>query len=290
MKNTIKPILFASLSLFLFNCSSDDSTTPPPPKYYIEKTPYISEIKQYFYEEPDTTREGNPQDKAIDIAYNFLYDADFKLQHINYTDMVYKNQVVVQQQNLNLQPTFDQQARLQLWEIKEDGAVVDNYVYHYQNDQLHAITYNLNSRGGSFTSQLSYNDKNQLILNEALEANLLIDYKYNAKNQIDRMKFNGQNIVFTYDDKKSPFYTLPFDLSSILINFNMILPYTYHFENNVTSITLGGETLHVDFTYNTDDLPTKAVYYTLDQEEKIVDFEIYFTYKMKETKIELTNI
>ncbi|MGG5577131.1 hypothetical protein ACPDHL_07305 [Myroides sp. C15-4] len=290
MKNTQKSILIASLSVFLFSCSSDDSSTPPPPTYHIEKTPYISEIQQSFYESPDPTREGNPQDKIIDINYDFTYDADFNLQHITYKDALYKNQVAIPQQDLQLQPTLDPQGRLKLWEIKEKGETVDDYVYQYQDDRLTAITYNLRSKGGSFTSQLSYNDNNQLVLNEALEANLLIDYKYNAKNQIDKMKFNGQNVSFTYDDKKSPFYSLPFDLTSVLINFNFILPYTYHFPNNVTSIVLDGQMVQADYTYNENDLPLKVVYYTMENEEKIIDFEINYSYKIKETKVEQSKL
>lgn len=279
-------MFFASLSVFLFNCSSDDSSTPPPPTYYIEKTPYISEIQQSFYDSSDPNRAGSPQEKVIDITYDFVYDDEFNLQHITYKDALYRNQVAVPQQDLQLQPTLDQQGKLQLWEIKENGTTVDDYIYQYQGDRLTSITYNLNSQGGSFTSELSYNKDNQLVLNKALEVNLLVDYIYNTKNQIGKMKFNGQNMAFTYDDKKSPFYNLPVDLTSVLINFNYILPYTYHFPNNVTSIAIEGQKVQTDYTYNEDDLPLKVVYYTLENEEKIIDFEINYSYKIKETKVE----
>ncbi|MGG5507850.1 MULTISPECIES: hypothetical protein [unclassified Myroides] len=284
MKKSIKPLFFASFSLLLFNCSSDDSAGtqgPEPEPIATEKTYYLHTIEQNFYDEDEQVNESY----LLHVNYKLEYDVDFKLNKILYTDTGYTNNEVVREQSFEMNHILDTQGRLETFTLKDGTAIIEEYTYTYMDDLLQSTKYNLVARGGAFTGSFQYNEKKQMIANKALEANLLIDYYYNEKNQIDRFKFNGQNIKLTYDDKVSPFYNLPYDFTSLLINFNYVFPYTYVFTNNVTSFTIGDEVADVDYTYNEANLPTKAIYYDGKREDNVVAFDVTYTYTVKETEV-----
>lgn len=287
MKKLVQTSVLACLSLLLFNCSSDDSTRIDEPDIVkpevpiIEKTYYLSSIEQNFYDE-DTTKN---ETYLLQVSYKLKYDADFNLTTIEYQDKGYTNGTVVREQALNLFHTLDDKGRLKTFSFKSGDILIEEHNYTYKEDVLRSIHYNLIAQGGAFTAKLHYNDKKQLISNNALEANLLVDYSYNAQNQMNQFKISGQTMKVTYDDKRSPFYNLPFDLTSVLFNLNYVFPYTYKFPNNITSFTLGGEVSDVDFTYNEANLPTKAIYYDGKREDKEIGFDITYTYEVKETEV-----
>ncbi|WP_158961742.1 hypothetical protein [Myroides fluvii] len=286
MKKSIKTLFFASFSVFLFNCSSDDSASvkgpgPGPEPIVTEKTHYLSAIEQNFYDEDEQANENY----LLHVNYKLEYDADFKLSKILYTDTGYTNNEVVREQSLEMHHKLDAQGRLETFTLKNGSTIVEEYTYTYANDLLRSTKYDLVAQGGEFTANFHHNENKQMITNNALGANLLVDYTYNEKNQIDRFKVNGQNIKLSYDDKVSPFYNLPYDLTSLLFNFNYVFPYTYKFPNNVTSFTAANEVADVDYTYNEANLPTKAIYYEGKREDNIVAFDITYTYTVKETEV-----
>lgn len=288
MKKLLKTSFIASLSLFLFNCSSDDSTAiiegpcPGPEPIETEKTYYLSAIEQNYYDEDEESNEKY----LLHVNYKLDYDADFKLNKILYADTGYTNNEIVREQSLEMHHTLDENGKLQSFTLKNGATIIEEYTYTYATNLLQSANYNLVAQGGAFTSKFSYNQKKQMISNTASAANLLIDYSYNTNNQINQFKANGQIIKLTYDDKISPFYNLPFDLTSLIINFNYIFPYTYTFPNNITSFTTGNEVADVDFTYNEVNLPTKAIYYDGKREDNIVAFDVTYTYTVKETAVQ----
>lgn len=284
MKKLVQLAALASLSLFVASCNSDDNSIVDPP--IIEKTYHLSKIEQNIYEEDDTTDEENPEQYVLHVIYKFDYDANYKLNKIFYEDTGYNgNKEVVRKQAFEMLHTLDEQGRLKIFEIKDGANTLNSYAYTYENDLLQATTYNLINQGGAFTSTFTYNEKKQLITNKALSINLLIDYSYNAQNQMNQIKMNGQGMKITYDDKLSPFYNLPYDLTSLLIQFNYVFPYTYKFPNNITSFRAGDEGADIEFTYNEADLPIKAIYYEGKKEEGGIAFEVTYTYEIKETII-----
>ena len=285
MRKITRSLTLFTISLLLLSCSSDD-TTIAPPTYIIERTPYLSEIQESFYNEPDEQNPESPQTKLLDVSFKLEYDADFKLTKYYYEDLFYQNDEGKRTQSLVMHPIFDKSGKLQSLETTADSDVVTAYTYVYDQDLLQSVHHNLIAQGGEFTSKYKYNDKKQLIENNSLSAGLLVDYKYNDENQINRMKLNGQWMDITYDDKKTPFYNLPIDLTTDLISFNYILPYTYKFQNNITSLMIGGDKGAIDYTYNEFDLPIKAVFYEGTKEDNITVCEITYSYIIKETKIE----
>ncbi len=290
MKKLLKASLVASLSLFLFNCSSDDSAIPTiegpcpgPEPIEMEKTYYLSTIEQNYYNEDE---ESNKK-FLLQVNYKLEYNPDFKLHRILYTDKGTTDNEVIREQFLEMHHTLDTQGRLETFTLKDasDSAIVEEYTYTYTNDLLQSTKYDLVAQGGTFIANFQYNENKQMMTNNALGANLLVDYSYNQINQIDRFKVNGQGIKLTYDDKVSPFYNLPYDLTSLIINFNYVFPYTYKFPNNITSFAIGSEVADVDFTYNEGNLPTKAIYYDGKREDNIIAFDVTYTYIVKETAI-----
>ena len=287
MKKLIKTSVLACLSLLFFNCSSDDSTLPnepdiiEPERPMIEKTYYLRSIDQNFYDQDETTKETY----LLQASYKLNYDADFNLTTINYQDKGYTNGTLVREQAFDLLHTLDEKGRLQKMTFNDGTTLIEEHTYTYKEDLLQSIHFNLLAQGGAFTAKYRYNDKKQLISANALEANLLVDYSYNEQNQMNQFKISGQTLKVTYDDKLSPFYNLPFDLTSALLSFQYVFPYTYKFPNNITSFSMGGEVSDVDFTYNEANLPTKAVYYDGKREDKEIGFEITYTYEIRETEV-----
>jgi len=287
MKKLLKTSLLASLSLLLFNCSSDDSTLPnepdiiEPERPIIKKTYYLRSIDQNYYDEDTASNETY----LLQASYKLNYDADFNLTKITYQDKGYTNGSLVREQAFDIVHTLDEKGRLQNMTFSDGTTLIEEHTYTYNEDLLQSTHYNLLAQGGAFTAKYRYNNKKQLISANALEANLLVDYSYNEQNQMKQFKINGQTLKVTYDDKLSPFYNLPFDLTSALFNFQYVFPYTYKFPNNITSFSIGGEVSDVDFTYNEANLPTKAVYYDGKREDNEIGFDITYTYEIRETEV-----
>lgn len=287
MEKLLKTSLLASLSLLLFNCSSDDSTLPnepdiiEPERPIIKKTYYLRSIDQNYYDEDTASNETY----LLQASYKLNYDADFNLTKITYQDKGYTNGSLVREQAFDIVHTLDEKGRLQNMTFSDGTTLIEEHTYTYNEDLLQSTHYNLLAQGGAFTAKYRYNNKKQLISANALEANLLVDYSYNEQNQMKQFKINGQTLKVTYDDKLSPFYNLPFDLTSALFNFQYVFPYTYKFPNNITSFSIGGEVSDVDFTYNEANLPTKAVYYDGKREDNEIGFDITYTYEIRETEV-----
>lgn len=275
MKKLVKTILFASLSLFLFSCNSDDSAS-----IKMEKVYQLSSIEQNYYDEDETTEEKH----LLHVTYQLKYDADFKLKKILYEDTGYINKKVVREQSFEMQHTLDEKGRLQTFMIKKLPTLVEEYTYTYADDLLQSTTFNFLQQGTAFTATFRHNENKQMVTNNSLGANLLVDYSYNEKNQLNHFKVNGQGVKLTYDDKLSPFYNLPYDLTSVLINFNHTFPYSYKFPNNITSFANGTEVADVEYIYNEANLPTKAIYYDGPKADNIVAFDITYTYTVREVE------
>lgn len=281
MKNQLKPMILAGLSLFMFSCNSDDNAPEAPP--VIEKTYHLSKIEQNYYENEEN--EGTIDNYLLHVIYNFDYDTNFKLNKVLYEDVGYKNDTIIQKQSLELHHTLDNQERLQSFQIKKGTNVVELYEYVYENDLLQSTIYNSITQGGALTMNFSYNKDKQMITSQAVQTNLLIGYSYNKQNQMDQFKINGQEVKLTYDDKLSPFHNLPYDLTSLLTNFKHIFPYTYNFATNITSFSGGGEVADVELTYNEANLPIRAIYYDGKKGASEIAFDITYSYEIKETVI-----
>lgn len=289
MKKLAKSAILVSLALLTIGCNSDDSTVDPP---VIEKTYYLSRITQTFYDDEDVDsnqiqiRETPPLEKFLfRTIFAFNYDANFEINNIAYSSYSFNDGNITQDQLFDVSHTLDTQGRLEAFEIKEGTTVLEQFLYQYENEVLKTSTYNLPTQGIAVTSSYGYNAKNQMNLQTAPEANLLIDYNYNALGQINYFKINGQGLQATYDDKRTPFYNLPFDLTSLLIEFKNVFPLSYHFPNNITSFQMGDEIGEIEYFYNEANLPTKAIYYETTKEEGEVAFDIQYYYTIKETVI-----
>lgn len=285
MKKLVKTTLFASLGLFLFSCNSDDST---PIK--MEKVYQLTSIEQNYYDENETTDEKH----LLHVTYQLKYDADFKLKKILYEDTGYINKKVVREQSFEMQHTLDDKGRLQTFMIKKLPTLVEEYTYTYVDDLIQSTTFNFIQQGKAVTATFSHNENKQMVNNDSQEAdspgdNIRIDYTYNEKNQVNQFKVNrkannSQTVQLTYDDKLSPFYNLPYDLTSLLLNFNHTFPYSYKFPNNITSLTEGKKVNEVEFTYNEANLPTKAIYYTGPKADNLVASDITYSYIVREVE------
>lgn len=269
--------ILTGLVLTLLSCSSDDAT---PAKQPVTETIYhLSSINlSRFYEEYSEDVNFVPH-LFFNAVYTFNYDSAFNLKDIERIETRYFDDGTTETTTSNLSYTLDEQNRLTLFQYREHDSLTDVYHYNYENDLLQTANYDKLKWQWNFISYFTYNDKKQCILNNTSEPfSLLIDMKYNELNQISQIKQNGRHYTFSYDDKRSPFYALPFDLTTDLISYDFAFPYPYKFPNNIT--TFQGYTFlsTVDFTYNEADLPIKARYYN----DGLFGREIVYTYTKQE--------
>jgi len=282
MKNQLKPMILAGLSLFMFSCSSDDSSPKDPP--VIEKTYHLRKIEQNYYGEPDTKKTEAGQPKIATLIYDFSYDSDFNLDYITNTTHYYENGNSAQSNTSKFKHILNQEQKLQQLEFENKGVTTSTYSYTYNKDLLTSTKFDLGNRG-EFICNYSYNDNKQLTASNSEEANLHIEYFYNQTAQLNKFRISGRNITVTYDGKLSPFYNLPYDLTSTIMGFDLAFPYTYKFASNFTSIALGGDANPIEYTYNEANLPTKAIYYVKNKESNSIIFDITYSYEIKETVI-----
>lgn len=269
--------ILSGLALFFISCSSDDGT---PTKQPVTETVYhLSNISlSRFYEEYSEDVDFEPQ-LFLNVIYNFTYDSTFHRTDIERIETRYFDNGTTESTTSNLSYTLNEQNRLTEFHSRENDSLTDIYRYNYENDLLQTAQYDRLKMQWNFTSHFTYNDKKQCIFNNtSAPENLIIDMKYNDLNQISQIKLNGRRYNLAYDDKRSPFYALPFDLTTDLLGYDFAFPYTYKFPNNITTFQ-GHEFLStVDFTYNEVDLPLKAKYYN----NGLFGREIVYTYIKQE--------
>ena len=118
----------------------------------------------------------------------------------------------------------------------------------------------------------------------APEPLLFANYTYNNLNQISHFTFYGENFSMTYDNKKNPFYNLPYDLTSIIFGFDLAFPYTYQFPNNITTLVIDEKETTIEYAYNEENLPIRATSYLGQKKDQKIFFEITYTYEIRETE------
>ncbi len=280
MKKIVTSTLIASIVLLFASCSSDDSSPTPPPPPTVTSTYSISKIHQVDFFDPAVTTSEEP---LIQIAntFDFNYKEDASLNFIALTVHYYKNNENTGSASFKMEHNLNQEGKLIYFATGNDMGLNAKNTYTYEKDLLTSAHYNLPKQNFSFESIFTYNSKNQLIKNDGQDVTLLADFSYDSANKINNIKFNGQNIKVTYDNKQNPFGPLPYDLTIDFLKYAYILPNTYHFANNITK--LGGFT--IEYTYNEGDLPTKAsMYYKPEDGPKYLASEITYSYTIKETK------
>ncbi|MGG5507848.1 MULTISPECIES: hypothetical protein [unclassified Myroides] len=265
------------IGLLLASCSSDDNVKKV--ETTVETVYHLSHIEHSkFYEEYSEDENFKPE-MFFNTSYTFQYDDTFNLQVIDIQQTRYHNTNVIDSTSSQFFYTLDEQGRLETVAFKEGDRLIDQYTYHYEDDLLQTAHYDKLAWDWSFSSTFTYNDKKQCISNKALDySGLTVDMKYNELNQIDHLKYNGVNYRLTYDDKRTPFYNLPFDLLSDLTDAYFAYPYPYKFPNNITEYKTSNYLSTVVYTYNEADLPIRVVYYN----NGLLGREIIYTYEKQE--------
>jgi|GEM_PF-3516745 len=292
MKKIVPYGLLASFSLFLFSCGSDDhsflSKVPEhvDPDPIIEKTYYLSKIDQRYYSTPDTSSPNTEQNILQHITYSFFYDEIFTLNHAVFHNIISEDGSTPQTFSYKIAHTLNEQKQLQKIAFQEHEIDASSYKYFY-NESLVIKCISRYAGQGSFSGDYKYNNQKQLISYSAPEPRLFANYSYNNLNQISQFTFYGENFSMTYDNKKNPFYNLPYDLTSIILGFDLAFPYTYQFPNNITSLVIDKKETTIEYAYNEENLPIRATSYLGQKEDQKIIYDITYTYEIKETEVPL---
>lgn len=280
MKKIVTSTLIASIVLLFASCSSDDSSTTPPPPPTATSTYSISKVHQINFFDPTEAKTEEPLIRSANI-FDFNYKEDASLSFITYTIDYYKDNKIENSASYKMEHNLNQEGRLIYYGISDDTGLYLKHLYTYDRDLLASEHYTMLKQNFSYESKFTYNTKNQLIKRESQDVILLGEFSYDNANKINNIKRNGENHKVTHDNKQNPFGPLPYDLTMEILKDNNILPFSYHFANNIT--TYGNRT--VEYTYNEGDLPTKAsMYYKPEDGPKYLASEITYSYTIKETK------
>ncbi|MBB1151373.1 hypothetical protein H4K35_14900 [Myroides sp. NP-2] len=282
MKKLVTSALITSVVLLFASCSSDDSSTNPSPPatsmYSISKIHHVD-----FYNPADTNTE-EPVIRSVNL-FDFNYKEDSSFNFIIYTIKNYEGNENTSSESFKMEHKLNQEGKLNYFAIGNDTRLIAENAYLYNKGILTSAYYKLPRQNFSFESIFTYNAKEQLIKSDAQGLFLLADFSYDKANKINNIKLNGENLKVAHDNKQNPFGQLPYDLTLDLLRYKSILPYSYHFPNNITK--LGNFT--IEYTYNEGDLPTKAsIYYKPEDGLKYLASEITYSYTVKEIKIEET--
>ncbi|MGG5507851.1 MULTISPECIES: hypothetical protein [unclassified Myroides] len=277
MRQILKSFALVSAFFIFASCSSDDSNNPGPDKPEITESQYfINTIERKMYD-------GTPSVLLMVNTLEMVYDDENKLKHILYKEDHYKNDEIAVTYNSTMDYVLNKEDQLQFFGIKNNNAYSHKYSYSYINNLLSSADYNLVSQKFTFNSTFTHNEKGQMIKNDTPLANLLVDYSYNSKNQINAIKLNGQNNKITYDNQTNPFANLPLDLTGFLMGYDYVFPYSYTFPHNITSIESNSASTTIEYTYNDAKLPVHAKrYYKDDKTAKVLPSEITYSYHHKE--------
>ncbi len=276
MKQILKSLTLVS-ALFLFvSCSSDDSSNSRPDNPDNTENQYlINTIERKTYREQSSSL-------LVVNTLEMVYDEENKLKHILYKEDHYKNDEIAVTYNFLMEYVLNKEDKLQFFGIKINNEYSHKYNYSYIDNLLSNANYQLVSQRATFNSTFTHNGKGQMTKNDTSEANLLVDYSYNSKNQINAIKLNGQNNKITYDNQTTPFTNLPLDLTSFLVGYDYAFPYSYTFPNNITSIESNTDLTTIEYTYNDAKLPVLAKrYYKNDKIPKFLVSEMKYSYQQK---------
>lgn len=295
---TMKKIVQSASMLCLFalfaSCSSDDSTRPyiePPiegPTTPIEKHYYVSDVqsKSYTIDMEHQLNGTYEMTSTLSQQDHFVlsYTDDFKLTSLNNTVNEYKDEKVNNTYVLDYHFELDENNRLKTFDIQRQGNSLRSFVYHYKNNRLDSNR--LVDEGQVINQSFTYNDKDQFIRSTITPMNLQFEYGYNDKNQLISMSFFTLSMEIGYDEGKNPFTLLPFDMTSFVFNEMDFIPLTYHFSTNFNYLkSPENEKYTIEYTYNEDHYPIKAMMYEVTEKTKNLYREIDYSYTVKEIEV-----
>lgn len=294
MKKLVQPLALSSLFLLFMSCTSDDSNLtdpiicptvfPTPENHY-----YVSDIKVTSFDfNFEHNENGSYEIKTHPdqgLTFDFSYTEDFKLTGINNSILLYENNEVIYSVNTIFDYNFNEKNQLANFGIFVENTLLRSQSYTY-NDDLVASTVTRDP-DGTQTQTFTYNDKKQFISSLLQPKNARLTYSYNGNDQLNSLSINNEKLEFTYDDKKNPFATLPFDLTTIIHDELEFIPLTYRFANNINFIkNPDQEVFTIEYQYNTDNYPTKATIYQTVNKTKVIYKTIDFTYQVQKVEME----
>lgn len=280
MKKIVQTLALASFFLFLHSCTSDDNVKEPEQptfetKYYVSHIESTGFIKDYLHNDDGTYKIISVPEQGL--TFDFTYTEDYKLTALNNAILVYKLGKVSETYPTIFDFKLDETNRLTSFDILLNNIPINTFAYTYTEDLLTSIT--IQEVGEKLEQTFSYNDRKQFISSLITPENIAFNYVYNEKNQMTKMTTGNLAIEIGHDDKKNPFSHLPFDMTTLIFDELEYIPFTYRFPNNINSlVSPNQEQYTVEYTYNKDNYPTKALVYEVLKNEKILYKEIHYTY------------
>lgn len=296
MKKLVQSASMLCLFSLFANCSSDDTTRPyiePPiegPTTRIEKHYYVSEVqsKSYVIDMEHQINGTYEMTSTLSQQDHFVlsYTDDFKLTSLNNTVNEYKDEKVNKTYVLNYLYELDENNQLKTFDIQRQGKSLRSFAYHYKNNRLESNR--MVDEGQVFDQSFSYNEKDQIIYSTISPMNVQFDYGYNDKNQLITMGVFSLNMEMGYDEGKNPFIPLPFDMTTLVFNDLDFIPLTYHFAANFNYLkSPEHEEYIIEYTYNEDHYPIKAMMYEVTEKTKTLYREIEYSYTVKEIEVKI---
>ncbi|MGG5578068.1 hypothetical protein ACPDHL_12105 [Myroides sp. C15-4] len=285
MTHSIKLAGLASLLLLLGSCSSDDSNKPTTEKKHFISTVAVTKYKQYMSDSEVSTQ---PFSHSL---YSFNYKENQQLSTIDtkttaYTplgevDQVYQGNIRYQLNTANQLLSLD---------FTHNSKTTQAFTYTYNQDLL--ASYTLETLDSSYQIQYTYNTKKQFItavdMNQSPEFQDKFGYEYNTANQLIEIKdYNMDNATaITYTAIPNPFYTLPFDLTTLIYVDLDLVPFNYMFSTTIASIKGRFQHVVIEYEYNEANLPISATATVQRSDSTVFPYmKIEYTYTEKEVQI-----
>lgn len=290
-----KTFFFTILTFLLFTCSNVVIASDLQVK---KKKTVLNKlvISDYMYkndefeddEEYQALLLTNPNDSVVLIAtYNlsFLYNEYGDLYRINTTST---------DSPIYTELTLDQQRRIEKVKAVEGTDTKVETVMTYTNNFLQQV----NSREIDSATELilhyEYNNKQlpSIIKGEEKKDNEYVNrlevlLEYNTTDELTSIKSKGHKFNLSYDKAHNPHAGLSYFYTHEIQPILGILHYTKYIQkHNITRIEDSDELTTITYTYNQDNLPTKALVKTkLKRYDTYSDSFLQYEYFYKEIEI-----
>ncbi|MBB1140127.1 hypothetical protein [Myroides sp. WP-1] len=267
--------------LLLGSCSSDDSRpgSDPTSKHYVLKQ--VNTI--YYAVESDATGNHTSSTETRQVSYNFYYTDSNQLDSIRRDSHVFKTGVPTMPIPHGVKYQLNESLDLISYEVKDKDYPITNHTFTYDNGLVK--NYKVSDIDlGFYEHQLEYNSNKQFVKSHSTNmtsgAEFEVNYSYNTKGELVQLtNTSNYTVNFTYDKGKNPFYSLPFDLTTLIFHDLYYIPITYAFPHNINSYKIGKEPAFTfDYTYNEDHFPIKTTIYKGAKTKSNLHMAIHYDY------------
>ncbi|MGG5506786.1 MULTISPECIES: hypothetical protein [unclassified Myroides] len=280
MFKTLQLVGLASL-LLLGSCSSDDtqSTSTTTSKHYLLKQ--VNSI--YYNVESDATGNHTSSKETKQVSYNFYYKNATQLDSIRRDTHVLQTGVPTIAIPHPITYKCNENNDLTSYEVQHRGAAITNHTFTYDNRLVQNYTIS-DIDLGFYEHQLKYNSNQQFVKSHSTNTTngveFEVNYSYNAKGELIKLTDTyNYTVNFTYDRGKNPFYSLPFDLTTLIFNDLYFIPITYAFPHTIKSYKIGSEpTFTFEYTYNEDHFPITTTIYKGAKTKRNLHMRLYYDY------------